>query len=132
MKMQFACLLLVLLSAAVLSLDPTFQQKHVIEAADNQRDCTTLMTSRNLFTAKNKKVCTYGNTFIVENSELSNICAGGVKEKKSEQAFQILDCTLDKKSKLPQCDYKSVTRSAPIILTCKDNQPVSFKGAIRN
>lgn len=132
MKMQFACLLLVLLAATGLSQDPTFQQKHVITAAE-KKDCTTLMNSRNLIATNDPKICTNSNTFIVENDDLKNICAGGVTEKKSKEAFQILDCTNDTKNSKPgKCVYISVTHSAKILLQCKDNQPERFKGAIRN
>ncbi|KAK2811890.1 hypothetical protein Q5P01_000138 [Channa striata] len=99
MKLHFVCFLLVLLSAHTLSTEPTFQEKHVIQATDNQRDCTTLMNNRNLFTAKDKKVCRAANTFIVESNELTvnSVCTGGVKEKESDKPFTILDCTFDKK-----------------------------------
>lgn len=134
MKIQFTCLLLVLLSATVLSQDPTFHDKHVIPATDNQRDCTALMKNRNLFTAKNGKVCTAGNTFIVETDQLTanKVCAGGGEEKESGDVFEILDCTFnDKKSKLPNCVYTTKPSKGRIILKCQNGQPVIFKGAKR-
>uniref|UniRef100_A0A7N6BW17 Ribonuclease A-domain domain-containing protein n=1 Tax=Anabas testudineus TaxID=64144 RepID=A0A7N6BW17_ANATE len=111
MKIQFACLLLLLLSATVIC-EHTFHEKHVIEEADG-KDCTKILESRNLFASKKHKGCKHSMKFVVESDgqTVNSVCAGGVKKGKSKKPFQILKCKLDKKSTFPKCVYTTESRN---------------------
>ncbi|KAM7375408.1 hypothetical protein PAMA_014490 [Pampus argenteus] len=76
MKIQIACLLLVLLCATELTEAKNFE---IIEAME-PGDCTREMKRRGLYNNGNK--CLYTTTFIVSSeAKVNAVCAGGDGDK---------------------------------------------------
>lgn len=124
MRIQFFCLLLVLLSATELCEAQDFYEKNV-----NQNmmpaDCTAVMNAR--INNNNDQKCVFANDFIVAtNEEVDNVCAnnGG----KSAKRFDLVVCTHKKKT-LP-CEYTGNSLKSKIKLSCENQRPVKYIGPV--
>lgn len=123
MRIQFFCLLLVLLSATELCEAQNFYEQHV-NPNMMPADCTAVMNAR---INNNNNKCKYANSFIVaSNEEVDNVCAnnGG----KSTQRFRVVACTHREKT-LP-CVYGGEALNTKIKLSCENQRPVSYSGPI--
>ena len=144
MRIQCVCLLLVLLSAPVLSLDvekktmsieeryDKFINQHISENMNFKR-CDAEIRKSNI-SVDNKK-CKPKNTFIQASIKaVKSVCAGKGEPYKnmtrSLEKFHIIFCELKKqKAKYPTCHYTGKLLKRKIIIAC-DNFPVDYDGDI--
>ncbi|KAM7365508.1 hypothetical protein PAMP_016428 [Pampus punctatissimus] len=127
MKIQFSCLLLVLLCAT--ELTEATKNFQIIDTM-KPKDCTKVMKDRGLENNGNK--CLQDTIFILSNeAEVNAVCTGGKGKIKSKTTFKIVDCTRVEKYKFPNCVYSGNAHDASVIFFCNNNEPERFVGAIR-
>ncbi|CAK6984750.1 ribonuclease-like 3 [Scomber scombrus] len=145
MRIQFVCLLLVLLSATALSLDvekrksirrqfEDFKTQHINEdmTAD---ECDAVIRQRKI--SFNGKRCKPKNTFIQANIEtVKSVCAGKGKPYKtnmtrSTEYFDIVFCNLTSRAaKNLKCHYEGNNLRRRIIIKCKNHLPIHYEDDI--
>ncbi|XP_029021768.2 ribonuclease-like 3 [Betta splendens] len=135
MKVQLVFLLLVLLSAAVLSQNDRYRHfinQHIYGQMRVDR-CDDVIRSRGIKEA-NTNACKETNTFIKAGTNLiKNICgqAGepyprGRDLRISLQPFNIIVCTLRNQARPPRCEYRGQDRTRRIVIACENGLPVHF------
>ncbi|MEQ2276154.1 hypothetical protein XENORESO_014601 [Xenotaenia resolanae] len=119
MKIPTAAFLLVLLPAAVLSLN--FFDRHVVSVTSWQ-SCSSNM--RNINNEINP--CKDINTFIFDpKKEFNTICSSGEEFATSYSEFDIVDCIHDGRSRYPNCVYQDQPLKAKNIkVKCVNGYPV--------
>eukprot|EP00064_Thunnus_orientalis_P012785 superscaffoldBa00002004_g12820 len=139
MRIQFVCLLLVLLSATVLSRKGKinnrfnkFKVQHVIDHMTVD-ECDDVIQKRKIST---KKLCKKTNTFIQANIDtVKTVCAGNGKPYKKQtlslEQFDIVVCKLKKSAKSQGCHYNGEALNRKIIIKCEKGFPVHYGGDIR-
>lgn len=141
MKIQFVCLLLVLLSATVLSQDAKiksryekFQNQH-IDKKMNASSCDDVMQARKISPNTNK--CKKTNTFILSNVKpVKSICGKegepwSNQMTKSLKHFDIVVCKVKKqKAKPAKCTYLGEKLNKKIIIKCEKGFPVHYDSDI--
>ncbi len=141
MRIQFACLLLVLLSVTVLSLDvdikgqfKKFKNQHINEQM-TVNQCDDVMRRRNIDKVHKNK-CKKINTFIRASITTVKPICGRAGEKyddmrKSVERFDIVVCKLKNPSaKYPNCHYSGKALTKRIIIKCVKGFPVHYDGDI--
>ncbi|KAM3612442.1 uncharacterized protein V6R79_008431 [Siganus canaliculatus] len=144
MKVQFLCLLLTVLTVAVLSRKPSIQQRykkfqnqHIIEQMSANR-CDGVMQARNI-SKVGRNGCKKINTFIrAQINEVKPVCEKDGEPygemTKSLKRFKIVVCTLkeekNKKAKYPNCHYRGKALTKKIIIKCIQGFPVHYDGDI--
>lgn len=142
MRIQFACLLLVLLSATVLSRDANiktrykkFIKQHINEQMSNS-GCDQVIGERNI--KDSKKKCKITNTFILANiTTVKSVCKDKGEKydnmTKSLQNFDIVVCKLQKRrAKNKKCHYRGSALNRKIIIKCERGFPVHYEKDIRH
>uniref|UniRef100_A0A3Q1IJA4 Ribonuclease A-domain domain-containing protein n=1 Tax=Anabas testudineus TaxID=64144 RepID=A0A3Q1IJA4_ANATE len=138
MKIQFVCLLLLLLSANVLSQNAKiksryqkFQNQHIIKKM-NATNCDDVMQTRNISKGNTNK-CKETNTFIIGNIKpVKSICEGKGEPwrnqmTKSLKRFDIVVCKLKKQKARPaRCLYRGKELNMKIIIKCEKGFPVHY------
>lgn len=140
MKIQFVCLLLVLLCATVLSQDAKiksrykkFKNQHINKKM-NASSCDDVMQARKISTNTNN--CKKKNTFILSNVQpVKSVCRKGELLRnnmtKSLKRFDIVVCKVKKqKAKPPKCMYIGEKLNKKIIIKCEEGFPVHYDGDI--
>lgn len=140
MKIQFVFLLLVLLYATVLSVDPVtvdryknFINQHIYGEMTVGK-CSDVIRRRQI-TKTDTSQCKDTNTFIRANTNLvRNICdkAGEPYREKphlriSLKPFNIIVCNLRNQARQPSCEYRGQDRTRKIVIECKEGFPVHFE-----
>lgn len=140
MKIQFVCLLLVLLNATVLSQDPNtiaryrnFINQH-INGRMSVNSCSDVIRNRGI-TQTNTNQCKETNTFIRATTNLVEaICqrAGQPYGQRRElrvslQPFNIVVCKLRNQVRQPHCEYRGQDRTRNIVIACENGFPVHFE-----
>ncbi len=126
MKIQFACLLLVLLSAAVVSWTLDFYQMHVRRRMSADQ-CNEKMKDINEETGSCKPI----NTFILSTKNtVKSVCVKS-GENKSKVKFKIVVCD-NPRGKYPKCDYSGQESEKYITIECNNNVPFHFVGSSQN
>ncbi|XP_028446005.1 ribonuclease-like 3 [Perca flavescens] len=141
MRIQFVCLLLVLLSATVLSQDAKtkrqykkFRNQHINEQMSVD-GCDDVMRARKI--AINNKKCKKTNTFILSNvKRVRSICVNNGEPydqdknmTKSHEHFNIVVCRLEP-TKHAKCHYNGKKLNKKIIIKCVGGFPVHYDGDI--
>lgn len=139
MKLQFACLLLVLFFATVLSQKPNinslynkFKNQHIISNM-TESNCTAVMQGRKI---SNAKKCKNTNTFILSNAKTVKAICGDKgqpygKLTKSIGRFYIVVCKVKKQQAKPaKCLYQGEKLNKKIIIKCEKSFPVHYDGDI--
>uniref|UniRef100_A0A4W6F232 Ribonuclease A-domain domain-containing protein n=1 Tax=Lates calcarifer TaxID=8187 RepID=A0A4W6F232_LATCA len=114
MKIQLACLLLVLLSATELCKALDFYQKHVVDQMDPEK-CNEKMNTIN-DKPKKREI----QTFIWNNKKaLKEICDNKINEYVLSKKFQLTICELDNNGK-----YRGRDEEGRVGVICeKKNEP---------
>ncbi|CAI5638233.1 unnamed protein product [Oreochromis niloticus] len=112
MRVQSACLLLLLLCAAVLSQTyDNFKRKHILPSCDD------MMKNVN-----GNNQCKPINTFIMEEAEKVKALCKGKKNENIVHKFDVIDCKM--KNKKP-CKYKSLAlKGKEKKIKCENGLPV--------
>uniref|UniRef100_A0A3B4TGJ1 Ribonuclease A-domain domain-containing protein n=1 Tax=Seriola dumerili TaxID=41447 RepID=A0A3B4TGJ1_SERDU len=115
----FACLLLVLLSAAQYTEGAThedFKRQHIDEGKNmKEGDCQKVIDNKTIRDINNKYKPI--NTFILEMDEkVIKVCTDGSKDM-----FNLIVCELGADSK-----YTGTKKTARIRISCRDGLPVHF------
>lgn len=141
MKIEFVCLLLVLLSATVLSQDAKiksryekFKNQHINKKM-NASSCDDVMQARKIFTNTNK--CKNTNTFVLSDIKpVKSVCEKEgepwrKKMTKSLKRFNIVVCKVkNQKAKPPKCTYLGKKLNKKIIIKCEKGFPVHYDSDI--
>ncbi|KAF3688505.1 Sialic acid-binding lectin [Channa argus] len=125
MRMQFACLLLMLLSVSAVNW-LSFTDKHIIQDQQNG-DCKIRMKHIN----RVYKTCKDINTFIVDfTGTVNNLCLGkytGIVT--SSLPYDLMICKGG--GTFPNCRYNKQTFPAYIQIRCNNYQPEHYVGHSR-
>ncbi|XP_051276944.1 ribonuclease-like 3 [Dicentrarchus labrax] len=141
MKIQLVCLLLVLLTATVLTQDTKinkrykkFINQHIIKTM-SARSCYKEMQERKINIKKS--MCKKINTFILASAEdVRSVCVDkGVpyhKMTKSIEDFDIVVCNrTNKQGKRAKCQYHGdKLKNKKILIKCEKGFPVHYDGDI--
>lgn len=129
MRIQFACLLLVLLSATELSEALGFYERH-LKSKMSPDQCNGAMKVIN---RQEKEKCSDFNTFIVaDNLSVKELCVG-VPDKKTpsnSKEFPTFDCTYGS-GELPNCVYKGEPHKSLIKVLCDNGYPFHLHSVAR-
>lgn len=139
--MQFVCLLLVLLSATVLSQDANISARYKkfinqhINGKMSVKRCDDVIRSRKI-TKTNSNECKETNTFIRATTKLvKSVCKRAVEQygnmRKSLKPFDIVVCKLlNKGARRTHCRYRGQAFTRRIVIKCEKDLPVHFEGDI--
>ena len=123
MRIQCACLLLVLLSATALSA-LTFKQKHLNKDMTPEQ-CDEKMKDINV----DRETCKEINTFILDDESKVNAVCELVKDKKlitSQTTFKVVKCSTTE-TDVKKCKYEGKYVTVLMIrLTCEGGVPVHY------
>ncbi|KAF3694140.1 Ribonuclease-like 3 [Channa argus] len=127
MKIQFGCLLMLLLSATVLSQQGNERYRHFINQHINGgmrvSQCDAEIQRRRI-TETGTNVCKETNTFILAStSYVKNICEKAGEPYRgmriSLQPFSIIVCQLKNQGATrPNCQYRGQARTRKIVIAC--------------
>ncbi|KAM6952950.1 ribonuclease-like 3 [Lycodopsis pacificus] len=136
MRIQFVCLLLVLLSASVLSQKAKLKRRYTkfinqhIDKRMSVDKCDDVMRAK-----INKNNCKNNNTFIQSNTQTVKSICGKKGEPygdmtKSLQRFDIVVCELKEQTRPNKCHYNGEKLNKKIIIKCEKGFPVHYDGDI--
>ena len=143
MRIQSVCLLLVLFSATVLSLDldtkgryEKFIKQHIDKhMIVNKCDAEIRKRKISWFNINTKRhECKQSNTFIMANIKtVKSVCDGEGEPYKnmtrSTEYFDIVFCNLtNQAAKYPKCHYDGKALKHRIIIKCEQGLPVHYHG----
>uniref|UniRef100_A0A669D171 Ribonuclease A-domain domain-containing protein n=2 Tax=Oreochromis TaxID=8139 RepID=A0A669D171_ORENI len=115
MRVQSACLLLLLLCAAVLSQTyDDFKRKHILKSCDDM-----------MKTVNDDSQCKPVNTFIIANEEEVKALCKGKDNRTITYKFDVIDC---KRKKKKPCEYKArPLEGEEKKIKCENSEPVHLE-----
>ncbi|KAK9518366.1 hypothetical protein VZT92_023675 [Zoarces viviparus] len=139
MRIPFACMLLLLLSAAVLAQVPNDRYREFINQHINKQmsadRCDHVIQTRHI-TKPDSNECKETNTFILSTTNLIvNICVDAGERRgrmtTSNFPFSIIVCELNNQgARRPRCQYSGKRLTRRITIECENGLPVHYAGDI--